>query len=53
MKIYNQENIAPKDKIITIEGGENYNKFKAKYPAGAVELKYILLDFEELEDGSA
>lgn len=35
--------ISPQQKIIKIEGRENFNNFKAKFPQGAVEVKQIIL----------
>ena len=42
--------IAPHQMVITIEGRENYNKFKAKYPKGMVELKSVLMEIENLDE---
>ena len=36
--------LAPYQKIIEIKGAENLEKFKAKYPAGAVEVKDIFVE---------
>ena len=36
--------VSPQQEIIKIEGRENFNKFKAKFPKGAVEVKQISLD---------
>ena len=36
--------VSPQQEIIKIEGRENFNKFKAKFPEGAVEVKQMILD---------
>ena len=36
--------VSPQQEIIKIEGREKFNKFKAKFPEGAVEVKQIILD---------
>ena len=43
--------IAPYQKIISIKGTENLEAFKAKYPAGAVEVKATFLEADENEYG--
>ena len=36
--------VSPQQEIIKIEGRENFKKFKAKFPEGAVEVKQMILD---------
>ena len=43
--------LAPYQKIISIKGAENFKKFKAQYPEGAVEVKATYLDADENEYG--
>ena len=43
--------IAPYQKIISIKGTENLEAFKAKYPAGAVEVKATFLEADKDEYG--
>lgn len=43
--------LAPYQKIIEIKGTENLEKFKAKYPAGAVEVKDIFVESDINEYG--
>ena len=43
--------IAPYQKIISIKGTKNLEAFKAKYPAGAVEVKATFLEADKDEYG--
>ena len=43
--------LAPHQKIIEIEGRDNLEKFKAQYPEGSVEIKRMLLGFDEKDNG--
>lgn len=41
----------PKQQVIRIEGEKHFREFKAQYPEGAVEVKRVLFDLEEYDNG--
>ena len=43
--------IAPNQQVIRIEGEKHFRDFKAQYPEGAVEVKRVLFDLEEYDNG--
>ena len=41
----------PNQQVIRIEGNKEFKAFKAQYPEGAVEVKRVLFDLEEYDNG--
>ena len=43
--------VAPNQQVIRIEGNKEFKAFKAQYPEGAVEVKRVLFDLKEYDNG--
>ena len=41
----------PNQQVIRIEGEKHFRDFKAQYPEGVVEVKRVLFDLEEYDNG--